>query len=61
MPTWGWLLADGIVSVALGLMIAVHWPSTAAWALGLLVGVSLIFNGLSLLLIGSSAERMARA
>lgn len=55
LPRWGWLLFDGIVSLALGVLIAVGWPSTAAWALGLLVGIDLLFGGSSMLVIGLSA------
>jgi uncharacterized membrane protein HdeD (DUF308 family) len=56
MPSWGWLLFDGIVSVVLGLLIALGWPSTAIWAIGLLVGIDLFLGGTSLLLIGMSAR-----
>jgi uncharacterized membrane protein HdeD (DUF308 family) len=55
MPAWGWLLFDGIVSLALGVMIWLGWPSTAAWALGLLVGIDLLMSGSSMLLIGLGA------
>ncbi|WP_437276794.1 HdeD family acid-resistance protein [Sorangium sp. KYC3313] len=56
MPAWGWLLFDGLLSLALGVLIWWRWPSTAAWALGLLVGVNLIISGSSMLLIGVSAR-----
>jgi uncharacterized membrane protein HdeD (DUF308 family) len=42
-----WVLLDGVVTVILGLMIYVQWPSTAAWAIGGLVGVSLVTSGLT--------------
>lgn len=42
---WGWFLAGGIASIVLGGMLIFGWPSTALWALGLLLGVNLIFNG----------------
>lgn len=61
LPAWGWLLSDGIVALALGLMIWLHWPSTAVWALGLLVGVDLVLNGSSLLLIGWGAGQASPA
>jgi uncharacterized membrane protein HdeD (DUF308 family) len=41
----GWLLASGILSVLLAVMIWRGWPSTALWALGLLVGLNLISAG----------------
>jgi len=61
MPRWGWLLFDGIVSLALGLLIAVRWPSTAAWALGVLVGVDLLVGGSSMLMIGLAGRPMVEA
>jgi uncharacterized membrane protein HdeD (DUF308 family) len=51
MPAWGWLVFDGILSLVLGLMIGLGWPSTAVWAIGLLVGIDLLFSGSSMLLI----------
>jgi uncharacterized membrane protein HdeD (DUF308 family) len=60
MPAWGWLLFDGILSVLLGLLIWMGWPSTAVWALGLLVGINLVFSGASMLLIAAGAGRAVR-
>jgi uncharacterized membrane protein HdeD (DUF308 family) len=56
LPAWGWFLFDGVLSLALGVLILVGWPSTAVWALGLLVGIDLIFGGSSLLWIGLAAR-----
>src|SRR5580704_9812426 len=42
-----WVLVDGIVTLLLGLMIYMQWPSSSAWAIGILVGVSLIFSGVA--------------
>jgi uncharacterized membrane protein HdeD (DUF308 family) len=61
LPAWGFLLADGIIAVALGFMVWINWPSAAMWALGLLIGADLVLNGSSLLLIGLGAERAGRA
>jgi uncharacterized membrane protein HdeD (DUF308 family) len=35
----------GILSVILGILIAASLPSSAAWAIGLLVGINLLFWG----------------
>jgi len=40
-----WVLIDGIITLLLGLMIYMQWPSSSAWAIGTLVGISLIFSG----------------
>jgi uncharacterized membrane protein HdeD (DUF308 family) len=42
-----WVLIDGIVTLLLGLMIYMQWPSSSAWAIGTLVGVSMIISGLA--------------
>ena len=42
---WGWLLFNGLLSFELGALIWAELPSSAAWAIGLLAGVYLIFDG----------------
>jgi uncharacterized membrane protein HdeD (DUF308 family) len=42
----GLLGLNGAVSLILGILIAVNLPSSAAWAIGLIVGVDLIFWGI---------------
>jgi uncharacterized membrane protein HdeD (DUF308 family) len=49
---WGWFVASGVVSLVLAGLIWVGFPSTAAWALGLLVGVHLLTTGLALVFAG---------
>ena len=41
------LLMDGIITLLLGLMIYTQWPSSSAWAIGTLVGVSMIVSGVT--------------
>ena len=43
----GWILCDGIVTLFLGILVWAQWPSSAVWLIGTLVGVSLIFSGIS--------------
>ena len=43
----GWMLLDGLITLALAVMIGAHWPSSSLWAIGTLVGVSLIFSGIT--------------
>lgn len=49
MTGWGWLLVGGILSFILGVLIFAHWPSSAVWAIGLLVGIDLLFTGWSMI------------
>jgi uncharacterized membrane protein HdeD (DUF308 family) len=46
---WGWLLASGIVDLILAGLIITGLPGTAAWALGLLVGINMLFGGASMI------------
>ena len=42
---WGWMLTSGIIDLILAAIILVGLPGTAAWALGLLVGINMLFGG----------------
>jgi len=53
----GWMLIDGIITLLLGLMIYMRWPSSSAWAIGTLVGVSLIFSGVTRLRLSAAVRR----
>jgi len=47
-PQWGWFVVSGVVSLALAGLLWAGFPSTAAWAVGLLVGLSLLSTGLAM-------------
>ena len=55
---WGWDLAYGIVSVALGAIIFAQFPASSMWALGIVVGVEILFRGISIM-AGALAVRGA--
>ena len=57
---WGWELFSGIVSVILGIMIWSQFPFSGAWAVGILVGIRLIFGGITLIMFGSAARGVAK-
>ena len=52
---WGWMLASGMVSVILGIMLWQKFPSSALWAIGLLFGLSLVINGSSFVALALGA------
>ncbi len=56
---WGWMLMSGIVDLALALMILTGLPSTAVWAVGLLVGINMIFGGVALIAMALHARKGA--
>ena len=47
----GWLLADGIITLVLGLWVWVTWPSNSYWFLGTVVGISLLVSGMARLML----------
>lgn len=62
MPGAGLMVLSGVVSFVLGLLIANELPEAAAWAIGLLVGIQLLFYGMGAIgtwfaLRGSDSER----
>jgi len=54
----GWLLLNGIITLALGALIWFHWPSSTVWAIGTLVGVNLLITGISRLMFGVAIRKM---
>ena len=54
---WGWMLFSGLIDLGLAAIIVSGLPGTAAWALGLMVGVNLMFNGISLTSMALVARR----
>jgi uncharacterized membrane protein HdeD (DUF308 family) len=53
---WGWLLANGILDIFLAAAIVILFPGISVWLVGVIVGVDLVFAGISLIAIGSSAK-----
>jgi uncharacterized membrane protein HdeD (DUF308 family) len=56
LRSWGWVLFSGIVDLLLAALIWLGWPSSADWAIGLLVGVNMLFFGLSLVMTALAAR-----
>jgi uncharacterized membrane protein HdeD (DUF308 family) len=53
---WGWMLASGIVDLVLAALIFAGLPSTAFWAIGLLVGINMVFGGAALIAMALHAR-----
>jgi uncharacterized membrane protein HdeD (DUF308 family) len=58
LPGSGWLIFDGIITLILGGLIWKTWPSSTEWAIGTLVGVSMLFSGMSRLMLSMAAHRV---
>jgi uncharacterized membrane protein HdeD (DUF308 family) len=48
---WGWVLLNGAISLFLGILIYKQWPSSGLWVIGLFIGIDLIFNGWSWIML----------
>ncbi|MFT5705191.1 MAG: uncharacterized membrane protein HdeD (DUF308 family) [Shewanella sp.] len=53
---WGWMLVNGLITIALGIVIASDWPVSGVWAIGLLLGVRLVMSGFVILMLARAAE-----
>lgn len=55
----GWVLFDALITILLGGLIYAHWPSSSAWAIGTLVGVSMIISGWTRLMLSLAVRKAA--
>ena len=50
---WGWMVASGVVDLILAGLIFAQFPSSALWAIGLLLGINMVFGGTTLIVLGA--------
>jgi uncharacterized membrane protein HdeD (DUF308 family) len=55
----GWFIVGGVISILLGVLLWMQFPLSGAWALGILLGIKLLFIGLIMLMGGSAARSVA--
>jgi uncharacterized membrane protein HdeD (DUF308 family) len=58
IPGSGWLMLDGIITLVLAVMIWSTWPSSAVWVVGTLIGISMLFSGITRLMLSIAARRI---
>jgi uncharacterized membrane protein HdeD (DUF308 family) len=54
LPGWGWMMANGILSFLLAAILLFGWPFSSLWVIGLLIGISLFLDGLTLLILSTT-------
>ena len=59
MPGWGLLLAGGVISLLVGLMLYLMLPWSGLWVVGTLIAVELIFHGVSWIQFGLTLRKTA--
>ena len=57
-PHWGWVMFNGVISLILGIMIWRRWPYSGLWVIGLFVGIEMLLNGWSLVMLSLSARNL---
>lgn len=57
-PQWGWALLNGVVTLIAGIIIYDSFPTSAMWVIGLLVGLEMIFNGWTWIMLSLSIRRL---
>jgi uncharacterized membrane protein HdeD (DUF308 family) len=57
--SWFWMLLSGIIDLILAAIILAGLPETAVWALGLLVGINMLFGGGALIAMALAAKQPA--
>jgi uncharacterized membrane protein HdeD (DUF308 family) len=57
--SWVWVLLSGGVDLVLAAIIIAGWPGTAAWVLGLLVGINLFMSGVALVMTALACRSVA--
>ena len=53
---WSWMLVAGIMDLAIAAIIIAGLPGSALWAIGLLVGINLLFGGTALIAMALAAR-----
>lgn len=52
MRGWGWIAASAVLTILIGMIVALGWPTNAVWVLGMFLAVDLTFTGAALLILG---------
>lgn len=58
MDHWVWLLVGGGVNVLLGILIWRQWPISGLWVIGLFIGIEMLMNGWSLVMLSIAARSL---
>jgi uncharacterized membrane protein HdeD (DUF308 family) len=58
LPNWGWLALNGLLTLILGFLIWIQWPTSGLWVIGMFVGIDLIFSGWAWIFISLKARKI---
>jgi len=57
---WRWAVFDGVITLALGILLWAQWPVAGLWFLGLALGVSLVLRGWSYIMVAMAVKQLPR-
>jgi uncharacterized membrane protein HdeD (DUF308 family) len=57
-PGRGWLALNGVVTLALGVLIWRQWPVSGPWIIGLFAGIDLIVSGVACVLLAMAVRQV---
>lgn len=57
----GWFVLSAISSILLGVLILAQWPNSSTWAIGTLLGVGVLINGITRVVISTAVHHEARS
>jgi uncharacterized membrane protein HdeD (DUF308 family) len=60
-PQWGWALLNGVITLLAGILIYRQLPFDALWVIGLLVGLEMLFNGWTWMMLALALRNLPRA
>ncbi|MGA2170996.1 MAG: DUF308 domain-containing protein [Terracidiphilus sp.] len=58
LPGWGWQAFDGTLASVMGILLLAQWPLSGLWAIGLFVGIDLIFAGCAWIALALDLHKM---
>jgi uncharacterized membrane protein HdeD (DUF308 family) len=61
VPNSGWTIVNGVLSILIAVLVIGDLPSSAAWAIGLLVGIQLLFDGIALIATAMAGKKLAES
>ncbi len=58
VPNAGWTIVNGVLAVIIAVLVIANLPSSAAWAIGLLVGIQLLFDGIMMVVAAQQGKKL---
>ena len=58
LPGWGWHVLNGVITSMLGILVLAQWPISGLWAIGLFIGIDLLFFGWTWIALAIALHKM---